>query len=95
MYTLNGTLPEVCAFLEGYYSGICKGGGTAIEFANSYWFDFLLHMHDELGCNGSDRSWQDIVSTIEKRIDGQEKAIEFTLQHYREYLVVNQLVRHG
>ena len=25
MYTLNGTLPEVIAFLEGYYSGMAKG----------------------------------------------------------------------
>lgn len=94
MYTCHGTLSEICAFLEGYYSGICKGGGSAVEFANNDWFDFLAYLDLHLSGTGSPRSWQDIVSAIERQVENQEDAIPFTLSHYRDYLVAQQLIRH-
>jgi hypothetical protein len=92
MYTAHGSLAEISAFLEGYFSGLAKGGSDAAEFANKFWFEFLDSLHEETEeCKS--RAWQDVVTAFEESCDSNKQAITEVLQRYRDYIRTHGLIR--
>lgn len=85
MYTINGTVEEVAAFLEGFYSGLAAHTRDAQRMAEAQqWWNFHLRLHHHVP-NGAGKSWFDLVGLL--RADyGDDQPIFFQLiQWYQAY----------
>lgn len=90
MYTINGTLAEVGAFLEGFYSGMISHSQDKHRYsAEAYWWsDFCEWVTIQLF--SKEKSWRDLFKwlceTYPEQSDGFQKLIEL----YKLYLQAHQ-----
>ncbi len=92
MYTVHGTLAEVFAFLEGYYSGICKAGNDGRESSRRYWTAFLEYLvaTKNVACESN---WHEIVIHLEGNGGTPEEVMSVVLTWYEQYLCESRLIR--
>ncbi|MEM9777549.1 MAG: hypothetical protein AAF902_23425 [Chloroflexota bacterium] len=78
MYTLTGDYNEVCAFLEGYYSGIAKVG---FEFEGKYEWSLFLEWLSQKNLESDSQS---IVKAFKQA--NYKDPLEKFRENYLDYL---------
>jgi hypothetical protein len=86
MYTINGTLEEVGAFLEGYYSGVAKcthHSGAWQE--SSRWVEFCHWLGAKIG-GVQAPSWYNVFKALRESYSNDAEAFEKLRAWYPEFL---------
>jgi hypothetical protein len=81
MYTINGTLEEVGAFLEGYYSGMAKCQGALKEV--EIWTGFLNWLSKRLSVESN--GYHQLFSALRQSYPDDEEVFSKLQVWYREY----------
>jgi hypothetical protein len=89
MYTINGTLEEVGAFLEGFYSGMCAHSRDkiAIEAVRFYWFDFCDWATNYLF--GQEKNWVDLFQALKQLSPDESVGFAKLIELYDLYLAIH------
>ena len=86
MYTINGTLEEVGAFLEGYYSGAAKcfqSAGAQQEV--NRWVEFCRWLGEKIG-GVQAPSWHNVFKALRVLHPNDAEAFEKLRTWYPEFL---------
>ncbi|NJO82381.1 MAG: hypothetical protein HC828_05885 [Blastochloris sp.] len=74
MYTLEGTLEEVGAFLEGFYTGMAAHNRSeAAQRESQYWFDFCAWAAKEVGVPEGG-NWYTLFQNLKQHYAAQSDA---------------------
>jgi hypothetical protein len=93
MYTCHGSLPEVFAFLEGYYSGLCVNARSeSSDHAQKYWFEFIGWLRNQFPIP-KPNTWQDVILLMEQDEPTSDHLHLKMFRAYREYLTTHGLLR--
>ena len=79
MYTIGGTVPEVAAFLEGYFSALAKHPET--QSVPDDWLAFTAFV----GAETSHVGWHEVYANIAARFDTDDEAFDWLLTMYLQF----------
>ena len=77
MYTVGGSVLEVAAFLEGYYSGLAKGSPKSDH--GSAWSDFVAAIAGD-----GHPDWHTVFRDVNLRFNSCDEAFDWLLSVYLE-----------
>jgi hypothetical protein len=80
MYTIGGSIPEVAAFLEGYFSGAHVKASEASTIVTE-WQDYVEFIGVEFGST----DWNDVFRSVTARFDSDDDWFDWLLTKYLQF----------
>lgn len=85
MYTINGTLEEVGAFLEGFYSGMAAHNkNKSAQEEAQFWFDFCEWASTKIS-DSEVNNWHSLFKGLRQQVGDESDAFRNLLIFYKEF----------